>query len=27
MYCVTELELILPRPDDLYWASMGVKLK
>jgi hypothetical protein len=25
MYCVTELELILPRPDDLYWASMGIK--
>jgi hypothetical protein len=25
MYCVTELELILVRPDDLYWASMGIK--
>ena len=23
-YAVTELGLMLPRPDDLYWQAMGI---
>lgn len=24
IYAATELNIILPRPDDLYWESMGI---